>query len=158
MRQAGFTYVGVLVLVAIGSATLAGAGALWTIESRREKEAQLLFVGQQFNRAIASFRDKTPGGQRQRFPTRLEELLDDKRWPTTRRHLRQVYVDPMTGTREWGLVKGPGGEIMGVYSLGAGVPLKQAGFPKNLESFERSTSYEGWRFVYTSPGDAPATN
>ena len=158
MRQRGFTYVGLLLLVAITGAGLAGAASLWTIESRRAKEAQLLFAGEQFTRAIAAFRERTPAGQMQRFPQRLDELLDDKRWPTTRRHLRQVFVDPMTGTREWGLVRGAGNGITGVYSLGAGAPLKQAGFPEGMEAFAGASSYQDWRFVYQAPGSAEPTN
>ena len=158
MRQRGFTYVGLLLLVAISSSALAAAASLWTVASRRDKEAQLLFAGEQFVQAIRSFRDKTPAGQARRFPQRLDELLDDKRWPATTRHLRQVYVDPLTGTREWGLVQAPGGGIMGVYSLGTGVPLKQGSFAEAFESFAGAASYQDWRFVYVAPRATPAPN
>lgn len=158
MRQHGFTYVGLLLLVAMSSAALAAAGSLWSIEARRAKEAELLFVGAQFTQAIAAFRDRTPAGQQQRFPRTLDELLDDKRWPTTRRHLRQVWVDPMTGTREWGLVLAPGGGIMGVHSLSEGTPLKIAGFPPEFEDFGLATNYQGWRFVYVAPVSEKPTN
>jgi type II secretory pathway pseudopilin PulG len=161
MRQRGFTYVGLLLLVAMSSAALAAAGSLWSIESRREKEADLLFIGEQFTQAISSFRDRTPAGQMQRFPQRLEELVDDRRWPTPRRHLRQVYVDPMTGTREWGLVTAPGGAILGVHSLSEGQPLKRAGFAPEHEDFAVAASYREWRFVYTAPAggrEAPPKN
>jgi type II secretory pathway pseudopilin PulG len=156
MRGArGFTYIGLLLLVAMSSAALAAAGSLWSIEAKRAKEAELLFIGEQFTRAIGSFRDRTPAGQQQRFPRTLEELVDDKRWPTRQRHLRQVFVDPMTGTREWALVTAPGGGILGVHSLSADVPLKRAGFIPQFEEFSTATSYQDWRFVYTAPA-APA--
>ena len=155
MRERGFTYVGLLLLVAITSAGLAAAGSLWSIDSRREKEAELLYQGEQFTRAIASFRERTPSGQVQRFPQRLEDLVDDKRWPTTRRHLRQIPVDPFTGTREWGLVMAPGGGILGVHSLSESPPLTRAGFPPQFEEFSVATSYRDWRFVYTAPAAAP---
>jgi type II secretory pathway pseudopilin PulG len=151
MRSRGFTYIGLLLLVAMSSAALAAAGSLWSIESRRAKEADLLFIGEQFTHAIASFRDLTPAGQQQRFPLTLDELVDDKRWPTKRRHLRQVFVDPMTGTREWGLVMAPGGGILGVHSLSDGVPFKRGGFIPQFEEFAVATSYKEWRFVYTAP-------
>jgi type II secretory pathway pseudopilin PulG len=152
-RQKGFTYVGLLLLVAMTSSALAVAATLWSLESRREKEADLLFAGLQFKQAIASFREHTPAGQAPRFPRRLDELLDDRRWPTARRHLRQVYLDPLTGTREWGLVEAPGGGILGVYSLAEGPPIKRVGFPEDLEEFEGAPSYRDWRFVYSGgPG------
>lgn len=156
MRQRGFTYVGLLLLVAMSSAALAAAGTLWSVESRREKEAELLFIGDQFAQAIASFRDRTPGGQVQRFPRDLQELLEDKRWPTVRRHLRQVYVDPMTGQRDWGLVAAPGGGVMGVYSLAPQRPFKRGGFAQGLEDFGLANSYQEWRFVYVAPGSGDA--
>jgi type II secretory pathway pseudopilin PulG len=158
MRQEGFTYVGLLLLLALASTALAGAGTLWSIESRRDKEAELLFVGEQFADAITSFREHTPAGQMERFPRRLEELLDDKRWPFTRRHLRQVFVDPMTGSREWGLVRGPGGEILGVHSLAEGQPLKRGNFPGRFAAFAQAASYRDWRFVYTQTATAGPSN
>lgn len=158
MRQRGFTYIGLLLLVAMSSAALAAAGSLWSIESKREKEAELLFIGSEFTRAIAAYRERTPAGQPPRFPLRLEDLVDDKRWPTTRRHLRQVYVDPMTASREWGLVPAPGGGILGVYSLSQDPPLKVGNFPPE-QDFTGATSYRDWQFVYAVKGpDAPQTN
>lgn len=148
MRQRGFTYVGLLLLVAMSSAALAAAGSLWSVESRREREADLLFTGAQFAQAIASFRERTPAGQAQRFPRDLQELLEDRRWPTPRRHLRRLYVDPMTGTRDWGLVAAPGGGVIGVHSLAEQAPLKRAGFPPEQAEFAAAESYRDWRFVY----------
>ena len=156
MRQEGFTYVGLLLLLALASTALAGAGTLWSIESRRDKEAELLFIGAQFADAITSFREHAPAGQMERFPRRLEELLDDKRWPSTRRHLRQVFVDPMTGSRDWGLVRGPGGEIMGVHSLAGGAPLKKGNFPGQWVTFAQARSYRDWRFVYSGSAAEPS--
>jgi type II secretory pathway pseudopilin PulG len=160
MRQRGFTYVGLLLLVAMSSAALAAAASLWSIDSRRDKEAELLFAGAQFTQAIASFRERTPSGQMQRFPRDLQELLEDKRWPTARRHLRKVYVDPMTGTHDWGLVEAPAGAgVMGVYSLSQEAPLKRAGFAPELQEFAVANSYREWRFVYVATGaNAEAKN
>ena len=52
-----------------------------------------------------------------RYPLSLEALLKDPRYPATQRYLRRIYADPVGGGTEWGLVKGPGGEIYGVHSL-----------------------------------------
>ena len=158
MRARGFTYVGLLLLVAMSSAALAAAGSLWSIDARREKEADLLFIGEQFTDAIAAFRERTPAGQMQRFPRSLDELVEDKRWPTTRRHLRQIYVDPMTASREWGLVKDPAGGILGVHSLSNATPLKRGGFPPEREDFAVAANYQEWRFVYVAPAGGQPKN
>lgn len=151
-RQGGYTYLGLLLLVAVLGTLLASAGALWRTELQREREAELLFVGQQFVAAITDFHERTPTGQRPRFPARLEELLDDPRWPTTTRHLRRLFVDPMTGRPDWGLIRAPEGGIMGVYSQGSGAPLRHANFQPPYEDFESAMTYAGWRFVYVVPG------
>jgi len=156
MRQRGFTYIGLLLLVAMLGAGLAGAGTLWSTESRREKEAELLFVGEQYRQAIAAFRNRTPAGQQPRFPRNLEELLDDRRWPTTRRHLRKLFADPVTGTREWGFVRTPGGEITGAHSLSDRQPMKRGGFTEVQAEFQDAATYADWRFVYQAPEAAPA--
>lgn len=44
-KQEGITFLAVLFSVAIGGIALAGTGALWQMESRREKEKELLFAG-----------------------------------------------------------------------------------------------------------------
>lgn len=55
-------------------------------------------------------------------------MLLDKRYPTPRRHLRRLFVDPITGKTDWGLVNAPEGGIMGVYSLSEREPMKRANF------------------------------
>jgi len=153
-RQGGYTYLGLLIFITLMGITLAAAGMLWHTAMQREREAQLLFVGRQFAGAITRFYERTPVGQRPRFPLRLEELMDDPRWPTTMRHLRRVYPDPITGKPEWGIVRAPDGGILGVYSLSRDIPLKRANFGAPYGEFESAASYQDWRFVYVDPANA----
>ncbi len=143
----GFTYIGLLILVAIIGVGLAGTGVVFHQQAQREKEKQLLFVGDQFRRAIGQYYERSPGGDR-RFPQSLEDLLLDGRYPATQRYLRRVYYDPMTAKPQWGLVRGPGNGIMGVYSLSQAKPLKTAGFPERYAEFEGKESVAEWIFVY----------
>lgn len=145
-RAAGFTYIGVLVLVAMMGVALAGAGQVWQTQLRRERERELLFVGQQFRAALNRYARQT-AGQARRAPLRLEELLQDPRFPGVRRHLRRIYLDPVTGGAEWGLIKGPGGEIYGVHSLSGEEPFKKSGFALADRSFEGATKYSDWVFM-----------
>ena len=146
----GFTYIGLLIFIALMGIGLAGTGMVWDTQVRREKERELLFVGDQFRRAIGRYYELSPGGDK-RFPQSLDDLLLDKRYPATQRYLRRVYRDPITGKAEWGFVKGPEDRIVGVYSLSEDAPLKQAGFPANYEDFEDKERYHEWRFIYVSP-------
>jgi type II secretory pathway pseudopilin PulG len=155
--QRGWSYIGLLLAVALGGATLAAAGSVWRVQAQREREAELLFVGDQFRQAITRYREQTPAGQQPGFPGRIEDLLDDRRWPVTRRHLRRVYVDPMTGGTEWNLVEAPAGAgFMGIYSRSTAQPLKRAGFPTAYAGFAKARDYTGWRFVYAAEAAASA--
>lgn len=145
-RQRGFTYIGALVLVALLGIGLAAAGQVWHTAQKREKERELLFIGQQFRLALYQYAKQTPD-KGKRAPSSLEELLRDPRHPVTLRHLRKIYPDPMTGTAEWGLVKGPGGEILGVHSLSAEEPLKKANFALADRRFEGTKKYSDWVFM-----------
>jgi hypothetical protein len=112
---------------------------------RRDAEQELLHRGLELRGALRSFVDTTPG-QAVLGPRSLEELLRDPRVPGIRRHLRRVPVDPMTGRMQWGLVRSPDGQILGVYSLSEEVPIKRSGFPPELADFEQAKSYRAWVF------------
>lgn len=146
-RQRGFTYVGLLLAVALLGAGLAATGSLWSVHAQREREAELLFAGDQIRAAIKRYYEEVPLGQQHRFPQRLDELLLDRRWPTVRRHLRRVYLDPMTGS-DWVLVPAPGGGILGVHSRSTAAPLKRQGFGRLDTAFEDAAQLSDWRFVY----------
>jgi type II secretory pathway pseudopilin PulG len=143
--QRGFTYLGVMFLIVLMGAALAGAGQLWSTVSQRAKERELLWVGSQYAQALRSYYRRSPGVAL--YPQSLDELLDDRRFPATQRHLRRLYPDPMTGSSEWGLVRSFDGRIAGVYSRAQQRPLKQAHFPAQWVDFEGMGSYRDWQFV-----------
>lgn len=144
----GFTYIGLLIVVALIGVGLAAAGQVSHTSLQREKERELLFVGNEFKKAITQYYDGTPEVEK-RFPKSLDDLLLDRRYPVVRRYLRRIYADPMTGSPEWGYVKGPGDTIMGVYSLSVQAPYKTANFPGEYMHFEKAKSYADWRFAYS---------
>ncbi len=149
-RVGGFTYVGLMIVIAIMGVMLAATGEVWLTAQQREKERELLFVGDQFRQALDGYYEHTPG-QGLRYPLKLEELLKDTRHPATRRYLRRIYRDPVTGSEEWGLVKGANGEILGVHSLSEAAPLKQGNFVLADRGFEGKTKYAEWVFMHV-PG------
>lgn len=146
-RAHGFSYIGLLLLIAIAGVGMAAVGQVWHTEVKRENERELLFVGEQFRQAIASYYQSSIGDSKQ-YPASLEDLLLDHRLPVPRHHLRKIYRDPFTGSTEWGLIKLQG-RITGVYSLSAGKPLKRTGFPAEYEGFADAASYKDWRFSYS---------
>jgi len=164
-RQHGFAYVAVLLFLALFGAVSANVAVLGRAMGQRSAEEDLLFVGMQFRDAIRSYYEARRDGVR--YPRSLDDLLLDKRFPATKRHLRKVFTDPMTGGEDWGLVTAPGGGvIMGVYSKASATPLKVDGFPPELDRFKDSTTFAQWQFVFiasplagaaaSSPVSAPA--
>lgn len=146
-REGGYTLLALLLVVAVIGLGLAGVGELWSRTAQRERERELLFVGNQIRDAIAQYYLRTPGAAK-RYPRRLEDLLQDDRYPVVIRHLRRLYVDPMTGSREWGVIEAPGGGIMGVHSLSGAAPLKRAGFLPENKGFEAAEHYTQWHFLF----------
>ena len=53
--DAGFTYIGLLIAVVIIGIALSAVGTIWRTQAQREREQQLLFIGRDFQRAIASY-------------------------------------------------------------------------------------------------------
>lgn len=154
MRQTGFTYLAVLFLVAVMGVALAAAGEVWHTVQQREKERQLLFVGDQFRQAIGLYYERTPGAVK-RYPKSLNDLLKDNRYVTMQRYLRKIYPDPMSNSVDWGLVKAPEGGIMGIYSRSGRAPLKVADFPPADKDFAGALSYRDWKFIYLPQQPAP---
>lgn len=152
-KCSGFTYIGVLMLVAISGIGLAGVGIVWHQDAQREREKELLFIGEAFRHAIGSYYENTPGGTKQ-YPKKLEDLILDNRFPMTKRHLRKFYTDPFAHESAWGLVLQQG-QIIGIYSMSELVPIKTTGFLPQYETFGSAGKYSEWKFTYT-PGSMPS--
>lgn len=140
----GFTYLGLLFAVAIAGVMLAATGVLWRTDGAREREVELLFKGAEIQRALESYFLSTPQ-EPKRFPLKLEELLEDRRGPVVRRHLRRLYPDPFTGKPDWILVRSPEGRIVGVHSSSTAKPIKRASVHGDF-AFGDAKSYRDWVF------------
>jgi len=155
MRQRGFTYLVLLFMVAIMGAVLAATATVWHTLAQRDKEQELLYAGHAFRRAIGLYYERTPGTVKQ-YPKKLDDLLEDKRQISLARYLRKIYIDPLTASQKWGLVPGPGGTIMGVYSRSEATPIKTGNFDKADKDFAGTGSYRDWRFTYMPTQPIPA--
>jgi len=145
VREHGFTYLGALFLIVLMGAALVGTAELWSTASLRARERELLWVGSQYARALRRYYEHSP--DLKQYPQRLEDLLEDHRTPMPQRHLRRLYPDPVARSREWGLILGIDGRIVGVHSLAPGKAMKRARFPPEWSDFDGVETYEQWKFV-----------
>ena len=88
--ERGYAMAALLVAMAVMGVLMSVAMPVWRQQVQREKEAELVFRGQQYARAIGLFQRKYPGT----FPPNVDMLLQQK-------FLRKKYKDPMTKDGEF---------------------------------------------------------
>jgi type II secretory pathway pseudopilin PulG len=115
-RSLGFTYVWVLVAIAVLGVGLLAASEVWVTSAKRQKMVELEWIGAQFTSAIGNYYQATPGLVKS-YPTSLQELLEDRRYATVRRHLRSLYPNPFTGQQDWEFLRSADGRIRGVRAV-----------------------------------------
>jgi type II secretory pathway pseudopilin PulG len=147
LRQGGFTYLGLIILVTVlgmvGAATL----KIDALLRRAAAEEELLDIGAAFSAALDSYAAATPRGLPP-LPPSLQELLKDPRTPGLRRHLRKIFVDPVTGGTEWGIVyQADRVGVLGVYSLSQARPLKIGNFDPRFSGFGNKDHLSDWKFT-----------
>jgi type II secretory pathway pseudopilin PulG len=148
----GFTYIGLLLVIAFMGLGMGMATELWQTVAQREKEKELLFIGHEFRQALNNYRDSDNGDGT--LPAKLEDLLRDTRAEDeVKRYLRKIYVDPMTGAANWGLILDEDGGIQGIYSQSTAVPIKNMGFSKDDVLFLNKQSYTDWKFILMPEGE-----
>lgn len=136
-----------MMLLGIG---LMAAEDVWSVARQREREKELLFVGDQYREAIRRYYVGAPPGTARVLPPSVKVLLSDDRYPVPVRHLRRAYPDPITGKSEWGMVR-VNDQILGVYSLSEKKPMKQAGFVPLHQAFKDAETYRQWVFAAAVP-------
>lgn len=147
----GVVLLALLIALTLGGIALMAAVDVWALARQRGQEQELLFVGDQYRRAIQRYYFGAPPGTPRVLPARVEDLLEDDRYPMPVRHLRRAYRDPITGGDEWGVLR-IGDRIAGVHSLSDKEPVKQAGFAAGYQHFEGLKSYRDWLFAIANTG------
>ena len=123
-QDRGFALAALIIFLTALSITLAAAIPAYRVQVRRELEAELIFRGEEYVRAIQKY-------QRQFgiYPPSIDSLLETNGI----RYLRRAYKDPITGDDFRLLTANPDGTISGstLYSQqGGNVPLFQGGTPQ----------------------------
>jgi hypothetical protein len=71
------------------------------------------------------------------------------------RFLRQLYADPFTNSSQWGEVRLPSGQLVGVFSQSGDAPLKVAGFALRDKDLADKEHYSDWVFRSALPAANP---
>lgn len=138
----------VLIFFAVTAYSSLRSSEIWATVLARENEQELLFVGDQYRKAIERYYYAKPPNERT-LPKNLLELIKDDRFPAAQHHLRKLYADPLTGQELKEQRSGLG--ITGVYSLSEKRPIKRTGFDSPYEKFEGKQTYKDWKFIFTPP-------
>lgn len=164
--ERGYAMAALLVTLAVMSVLMSAILPAWRHEARREKEAELVFRGEQYARAVALFRAKNQNA----FPPSVDVLVQGK-------FLRKKYLDPITN-KEFDLIgagtqtpANPGAQPPGgtrgatppaatpPSSIGAGGSSMISGGIMGVHSKSQETSiriykgqsrYDQWNFVFTA--------
>ena len=86
----GYAMAALLVSLAVMSVIMSAVLPVWRFQARREREAELVFRGEQYARAVGLFARKNGGA----FPPNIDVLIQG-------RYLRKKYKDPMTKDGEF---------------------------------------------------------
>jgi len=151
-RERGWALLTMVLAALLVSVSGTTAFASMRLERERERQLELLATGRSIVLALRSY-NKAEWATQPEWPRDLSELVEDRRSPSVRRHLRRVPVDPITGKPEWVLLL-EGGRIIGVHSPGKTKTLIRRGFHPELKGFDRAVTVNEWRFL--APIDQPS--
>lgn len=127
-REAGYTLALFVMVIAVMAIMAGAAVELASFQMKREKEAELIFRGQQYVEGIRLYRQKYG-----RYPVRMKEL-----WEADPKVLRKKWIDPMTGSDKWGVIfEGQEGQEVQVPGVDRRVT------PTRTPVFERDREGEG---------------
>lgn len=132
-----------LVSLAVMSVLMSVALPAWRHEAQREKEAELVFRGEQYARAIALYRAKNANA----FPPSVDVLVQGK-------FLRKKYVDPVTNKDFDVIGVGAQSQIQGQgtgVTTGAGAGRGQSTQTSQAGRGTSSSSPAGGRGITQSP-------
>ena len=152
--QRGYAMAAVLVGVAVMGVLMSALLPVWRQQAQREKEAELVFRGAQYARAINLYRAKNGNN----FPPNIDILVQQK-------YLRKKYKDPITNddfqplyAGQQNQQPGPDGRGRGQAGRGGGAPQTQQpqgggivtivskSKETSIRNHRGATTYNQWQF------------
>ena len=113
-REGGYTLVIIVLTIAIMSIFMAVAVQTVEFQMKREREAELIFRGEQYVEAIRLYKAKYG-----RHPMQLKEI-----WEANPKVIRKRWKDPITDSEDWGLIfLGQEGRRLGPENAFPGTPI-----------------------------------
>ncbi len=150
-----------LTMIAVMAILLSAALPLWRHEMRREKEAELVFRGEQYVHAIGLFQRKFST-----YPPSVDVLVQQK-------FLRRKYLDPITGkdfrpifvgqqmqpqgaSRPGGLATSSAPPTTGFRSGAGGLMgVSSTSDESSIRIYRGRTKYSQWQFIYAGATARP---
>lgn len=160
--QRGYAMAAVLVALAVMSVVMTALLPVWRQQAQREKEAELVFRGAQYARAIQLYRNKNGNVP----PPNIDILVQQK-------YLRKKYKDPMTGEDfqplfvgqqqnqpgipPQGRQGGPGRGQSPPQQMGGGglMGVQSKSKETSIRNHRGATVYNQWQFVPTDDLSGP---
>ena len=153
LRPNGFTMLAVLAAMFLSALATNAVMQEVSQQDTRAREAQLMLIGLLYRQAIKDYYEMSPGAEKQ-WPKSLKDLTYDTRFVDVRRHLREVYPDPISRSEDWGLITietGGRNGICGIYSKSTDQPLNTAAASLYGIEMPSITQYAERRFEYIPP-------
>jgi hypothetical protein len=111
-RDAGFSLSALMFFAAAASILIAAAVPSYQMQAKREMEAELIFRGEEYTRAIQKYQRKFGV-----YPTSVDQLVSTNGL----RFLRRAYTDPITGKEFRQILINPDGSLTGSKVFAANV-------------------------------------
>lgn len=152
LDDGGYVMVVLLISMAVTAVWMAAAIPSWRQQVIREREAELVFRGEAYARAIYLYRQKNGGN----LPPNIDTLV-------SQRFLRKKYLDPITGKdflvvggvnasggRGVGVPAAPPGAIGAATNGTAGIiGVRSTSNDTSILIYNNQTTYSQWAFDFT---------
>lgn len=122
--ESGVVFIWILVSFFVIAVLLVAAVQPASIVAKREREAELVFRGEEYTEAIRLFQQEHGGA----YPTKLKQLL--QQGPKKHRYIRRLYRNPFDTEGKW-ILLGPGTTVVSKDDKGNTV-YKSSGAPTGL--------------------------